>query len=299
MQSTTDDREGSDIAMVLLDLWDILRENRIMFFVFMSFVVIPITILAALKPYYYQASAQAMIVEDMTNLGNSPLGALQSASSLLGINTSSNTRLTAIATLKSRKFAASFLKKYGILAILYPGIWLPDGEPAPDSEMSEEVAVKLFKTHYYRLEEDKLTSLITVKIKWTDPGLATNWANLILSEANLLLRNELREGADRKIAFLEGKLAGTSNVEVRNSLLVLLQAEIKKSMLVDADPTFPIRVIDPATTPFETTTTATFLILLSLFIGFLFALPSTLFMSHFIKILSDRKEKSTRPARSQ
>lgn len=289
MPARTENEQGTDLITIILDAWDIMWTRRIMAAVLLAFVLIPITILAALKPYYYQASAQAMIVEDTINIGSSPLGALQNSAAIFGFGSASSTRTTALALLNSRKFTAEFLQNNNLLPVLFPESFLRDGKSNPEKEMPLEAAVELFKAWYYRYSEDKATGLITVKIKWTDPQLASAWTNAYLEQANISLRTDIQQISDRKIAYLEEKIAATTIVEVRNSLVDILQMETKKSMLVDADPSFPIRVVDPGRDPFETTTTVTTILLLGLLVSLVFAVIGTLVLNHLINVLQRRK----------
>jgi uncharacterized protein involved in exopolysaccharide biosynthesis len=87
---------------------------------------------------------------------------------------------------------------------------------------------------------------VTLKVTWTDPKLAAEWANGLVALANEVIRQSRLDESARNISYLEQKLKTIDHVEIRQGIFSLLQSEIGQAMLVEGSQDYAFKVVDPA-----------------------------------------------------
>jgi uncharacterized protein involved in exopolysaccharide biosynthesis len=97
--------------------------------------------------------------------------------------------------------------------------------------------------------ENNKTGLVSLSIKWKDPGLAAQWTNGLVKMTNDVLREKAISEAERNIAYLNDEVKKTTVVPVQQAVYSLMETEIKKQMLARGSPNYALKVIDPAITP--------------------------------------------------
>ena len=170
---------------------------------------------------------------------------LTSLASIAGVNLQSESqlRVEALATLKSRSFLSKFITDHGLLNILT--------EASGDSADGEEVpslnrAYDEFTESIMTVREDLGTGLVTVQINWKDPEVAAKWANDLVGELNEEMRSRASDLARASIKYLEDELADTNNAALRLSIGSQLERQINRIMIANVRSEYAFRIIDPA-----------------------------------------------------
>ncbi len=211
-----------------------------------------------LSPKKYEATLLLSPVTSQTNA--SGLGGLSSAISQLGGIASlglpisgGGAKAESLATLESATLTEQYIQENNLLPVLFHNSW--DAQHGKWKDASLGKVPTLWKGNLFfgkavrTVKEAPRTGLVTLTVTWTDPNAAAQWANGLVKMTNDYLREKAIRESDRNIAYLEGQLAKTSVMEIRNSIYSLMESEIKKQMLARGSDEYALKVIDPAQAP--------------------------------------------------
>lgn len=192
--------------------------------------------------------------DDMRGALSGALGQLGGLASLAGVSLpSGGNKDENIAFLTSRDFLARFVQEERLLPVLFAKKWDAAHERW-DVDDPEEVptvsdGVRFLDRRVRSVKEDRRTGIITLSVVWKDREQAARWANLMVERANRDLRARAISDAEASKNYLNGELARTDVVELRQSLYRLIEGQIKTIMLASVRPEYAFRVIDPAVVP--------------------------------------------------
>lgn len=99
------------------------------------------------------------------------------------------------------------------------------------------------------ISRDNITGFITVSIDHVSPIIAKNWASNIIYDINEYFRERDRSISSASVDFLNLQISQTNVVEVKQALSGLLQNQIQKYMLTDANEDYVFFTIDPPVAP--------------------------------------------------
>lgn len=159
----------------------------------------------------------------------------------------------ALETLRSRAFTAAFIQRHDLLPKMFAKDWDPlrkawlESDPAKQPTLAE--AVEKFSSDIRSIGEDRRTGIVTVSIVWRDRNEAAVWANTLVAEADVALRERNLNELARSIDYLKGEAANTTVVEVRQTIYRVMETQLKNSMLARTRDSYAFRVIDPAVPP--------------------------------------------------
>ena len=177
----------------------------------------------------------------------------------------------AIANLQSRAFARAFIEDTGLLLAFTERSPVMDNRGEEHADMRD--AVRFFHENVLRVTEDRDTGQITLSVEWTDPVVASDWANSLVNRINEQMRQRALVEAKTNIEFLQSELANNRLVTLEQSIGRLLETELQKMMLARGSDEFSFRVVDPATPPKNRARPKRTLIVVSaVFLGGVFAL---------------------------
>lgn len=192
---------------------------------------------ALLATEWYRAETLLAPAEERSTSGLA--GNLGGLAALAGIRVGGGGNAEPIAVLQSREFIRSFIEEGDLLKVLYG-----------DSEQADiRDAVKLFQENVLEVSEERDTGLVKLRVTWTDPKLAAEWANTLVERLNLQMRQRALRDAEANVKYLQGELASTSLLTIQQSVARLLESEIQKLMLARGNDEFSFRVIDRAEPP--------------------------------------------------
>jgi uncharacterized protein involved in exopolysaccharide biosynthesis len=211
------------------------------------------------SPKKYEAH---LLLSPVTNQPSSgSFGALSSAVSQIGgiaslglsMGGTGGAKAEALATLESEALTERYIKENDLLPVLFSSSWDPQKMTWKNADQRKLPTLwqgNLFFARAVRFVRDTpKTGLVTLSITWTDPARAAQWANGLVKMTNDYLREKAIKESDRNISYLNEQLTKTSVVELRNSIYLLMESEIKKQMIARGSEEYALKVIDPAETP--------------------------------------------------
>ena len=187
----------------------------------------------------------------LAGLGGGGLGGL---ASLAGLDLGGETKSAEpLAVLKSREFAEAFIKDLDLLPVFFYRKWDASAKRWKSSDIDEQPdirdGIKYFERNILTVKEDKKTGLITLSVDWTDPATAAAWADLLVERANDRMRQRAIADADGSVRYLKQELAGATVLALQQSIARVLEIDLQKLALANADKEYTFRVIDHAQVP--------------------------------------------------
>ena len=206
---------------------------------------------------WYRAEVLMKLADQKQNQGllgglsGSGLGGL---ASLAGIEIGGeNKSAEALAVLRSREFAEAFIKDLNLLPVFFYRDWDASAKRWKSSEIDKQPdirdGIKYFEKAILTVKEDKKTGLITLAVDWTDPATAAAWADLLVERANDRMRQRAIADADGSVKYLKQELAGATVLALQQSIARVLEIDLQKLALANADKEYTFRVIDHAQVP--------------------------------------------------
>jgi uncharacterized protein involved in exopolysaccharide biosynthesis len=206
----------------------------------------------------YRASAELMPATaergSLNSVLNSALGQLGGLASLAGAGVGAGDMGTqeALAVLHSRQFTEQFISDLNLMPVLFADRW--DGttkswKGEPKHQPTPAKAYKVFDRSIRTIVEDKKTGLITMQIDWKDRVQAADWNNELVDRLNEEMRHRAEEKAQASIGFLENELRTVTDVDTRDAINRLIEAQVKQRMLADVTREYAFRVVDRALPP--------------------------------------------------
>jgi uncharacterized protein involved in exopolysaccharide biosynthesis len=232
----------------------LLRHTRLFLLLTFSGAVAALAISYLFTPVF---KADITLVPSDETLGldqNSLLGGFSGIASLVGGGgVLGNKESEAIAILKSRGLALSYMQENELLPILFPKKWDPGTHKWKSDKKSYVPTLadgyRVFDKEVRNVVENRKTNIITLFITWQDPKLAKQWADGLVDAANDLLRQQQIERSTKNLDYLRTASEKTTVVEVKNSIYKLMESEIKKQMIAMGNKDYAFRVVDPAIVP--------------------------------------------------
>lgn len=235
----------------LLELWNILWGGKWLIVVVTILFAGGSIALALSATEWYRVEVLLTPADEKSTAGVA--GQLGNLVGLAGISVGGTGNAEAIAVLKSRNFTKSFIEDGQLMPKLFEDDWDAESERWRSEEPAEQPdirdAIRRFDEDIRRVSEDTRTGLVTLSIEWTDPVVAAEWANSLVTRLNDFMRQRALQEAEVNIDFLEETLSDTNVATLRQSVGRLLEAELQKLMLAKGNEEFAFRVIDPAAPP--------------------------------------------------
>ncbi len=208
---------------------------------------------ALFTPEIFKAETLLAPAQEEKSGASSALSQFGGLAAMAGVSIPSDSNVEqVIATLNSRKFLRTYIKQNKLLPILFDKIWdANEGVwmvSSVDDEPSEQNAIQSLK-ECLSVDEDKKSGLITLSISWKDPEVAAQWANNLVKQLNVQLREQAIADSKKRVGYLEQELAKTTLQDMRAVLYNLLESEKQKAMLANVNEDFALEVIDPAVAP--------------------------------------------------
>jgi uncharacterized protein involved in exopolysaccharide biosynthesis len=206
---------------------------------------------------WYRAEVLMKLADQKQNqglLGGLSGGGLGGLASLAGIDIGGeNKSAEPLAVLKSRDFAEAFIKDLDLLPAFFYRDWDASAKRWKSSDIDKQPdirdGIKYFEKAILTIKEDKKTGLITLSVDWTDPATAAAWADLLVERANDRMRQRAIADADGSLRYLKQELAAATVLALQQSIARVLEIDLQKLALANADKEYAFRVIDHAQVP--------------------------------------------------
>lgn len=95
--------------------------------------------------------------------------------------------------------------------------------------------------------EDIQTGYVALSMKHQSPIIANNWIEIIYEEVNSFYRQKEKESSEKAVVYLNKQIANTSLSEIRQVTASLLQKEIQKLTLIEANNDYVFEYVYPPT----------------------------------------------------
>lgn len=211
-------------------------------------------------------------------------GGLAGLASLAGVDIGERGESAeALAVLRSREFAGSFIEERNLLPILFAEKWdaatghWKGSDPKKWPDVRD--GVRYFNRVICTVAEDKKLGVVLLSVEWKDRTLAAQWANELVARLNERMRQRTLAESEENVKFLRSELEATNLVSLQQSLSRLLEEELQTVMLARGNKEFAFRVVDHAGVPkWRSWPKRTLLVALSTIGGGIFAVVLVLMM---------------------
>lgn len=229
------------------DVWR--RKWRIIGVAFaVSVVVAGLTLL---MPNWYAAEVTLAPGEERTSAALA--GPFSSLANLAGISVGGGDTTEAVAVLKSRDLARTFIEREDLLTVFFAKRWdaqqkrWKDTDPEKQPDMRD--AVRYWDQALRGVAEDRRTRIVKLTVEWKDAELAAKWANGFADLLNERMRQRALDDAQTSIEYLRNELVKTNEVVLQQSISRLIETEMQKLMMARGNPEFAFKIIDRAEVP--------------------------------------------------
>lgn len=233
-----------DIGRLIFELW----RNKGCFLAIVFAFVLPTVLYLFVASEWFRAEVVLIPSEDGDQWRSTArMGAL---ANLAGIEIGRRNSNEPIAILQSTEFIRDFIESENLLPVLFAEKW--DFKRASWNEAVRsrppdwQDGVQLFKKKIISVTEHRKTGLVSLRVEWTDPVAAANWANLLVARLNSKMRDRAIEDASVKIDYLNVRLTDTQLVVLRQAMAGLLESELQRLMVAQGNKEFAFRTVDVA-----------------------------------------------------
>jgi len=122
--------------------------------------------------------------------------------------------------------------------------WVSDSNPKKSIPSAQE-SFGVFKGNNLSISEDKKTKYVALSIKHQSPQLAKQWVQIIFEEINFFYRQKDKKQSEKAVVYLNKQIANTGLSEIRQVTATLLQKEIQKLTLVEANKDYVFEYVYP------------------------------------------------------
>lgn len=244
-----------------------------------SFIVAAIASFYALKlPNIYESSS-LIEIRDYQEDSSDLLRNYGGLASLAGIelNNGSNNEDLVVETIKSRDFLSLIIQNYDIEQDLFAAIGFDDSKKsivynekiysANQGKWKDGKKPDLFYLHRKYVKQLQLKSFrqhpfVEISFQHYSPYFAKDFIDIILFEANNLMRQKVINESNDSIDYLNHLSTLTINSELRAVVSSLISKEIKTQAFANLRDDYAINIIDSAIVPLEKVSPTRFLIVI-------------------------------------
>jgi uncharacterized protein involved in exopolysaccharide biosynthesis len=246
---------NDDQSMNLFEIWAVLWGSKwVVILTTVVFVGLG-TFHALTAVPWYRAEVLLKVAENKQSQGllGQLGGGMGGLASLAGIDVGSNKSAEPIAVLKSRELAAAFIEEQNLLPIFFSEKWDASAKKWKSADVNQQPdirdGIKFFSKTVLKVLEDKKTNLITVSVDWTDPKIATSWANMLIERVNNRMRQRALTEGETSMNYLKQELAATSLVPLQQSVGRVIEAQLQQLIIAKSNDEYAFRILDHAQVP--------------------------------------------------
>ena len=128
------------------------------------------------------------------------------------------------------------------------------------------------------ISKDKRTGFITLNITHISPEFSRYLSQLIINEANNIVRERDLENANKALEYLNKELEGTQQSSIKDSMNEIIKSQLEKKMLAFVRNDYLLETIDQPFLPEKKSSPGRSLIVIfSTTLGFFISLLSSIF----------------------
>ncbi len=293
-----------DDEIDLKELFSVLWKAKILIILITSFFALSSVLYALSLTNFYKSQAILSVAGESNSVGS--LSGMGGLASMVGINLLSSGEgkgEIAVRTIQSRAFLKHLITFENVLPSIMAtksydfqskkiqfdpevynennGVWVRDPSKNKQSKPSYLEAYKAYLSQV-SINKDEFTNLITISVEHISPIFAKEFLELIINEANELLRNkDLQESSDA-IAFLTNEIPKSSLITMKDAINNLVESQLQKQMLSKVNKEYILKVIEPPFIPeVKSKPTRSLICILGTLFGGILAIIGVL-MRHYI-----------------
>ncbi|MAV80526.1 MAG: chain length determinant protein [Flavobacteriales bacterium] len=123
--------------------------------------------------------------------------------------------------------------------------WVRDFSYPQKQIPSSQESFEVFKQKHFLITKDDESGFISLNVKHQSPFVAKKWTELIVSQINTFYREKDKTEAEKTIEYLNEQVSKNSFSEIKQALAELLQVQIQKLALIEANEAYIFDYIDP------------------------------------------------------
>jgi uncharacterized protein involved in exopolysaccharide biosynthesis len=172
--------------------------------------------------------------------------------SALSLGSSRNSAET-LTILGSNSLTEQFISERNLLPILYSNKWNNITHTwntlSPKSRPTLWMAARLFARKIRVISKGPQPGIITMRITWSNPREAADWANGLVALLNKNLRDAAINRAKRALLFLEAQAQKTSLLPIRKAISGAMESELERELSARGETEYALKILDPAQAP--------------------------------------------------
>ena len=297
-----------DDEIDLKELFSVLWKSKILIIVITSFFALSSVLYALSLTNFYKSEVILNVAGESNDLAAlSGMGGLASMAGIRLPSSGEDKSAIAIKTIQSRAFLKHLITFENILPSLMasksydfeskkiqfdPKIYNENNEEwvrkPGKNQQSKPSYLEAFccddNTYLNQVSifRDKKTNLITISVEHISPIFAKEFLELMINEANELLRNRDLQESSAAIAFLNTEIPKASLITMKDAINKLVESQLQKQMLSKVNKEYLLKVIEPPFIPeVKSKPTRSLICILGTLFGGMLAIIGAL-MRHYI-----------------
>ena len=253
------------------ELFSVLWKAKKLIIVITSFFALSSVFYALSLTNFYKSEAILSVGGESNPLGS--LSGMGGLASMVGINLPSSGEAKseiAMKTIQSRAFLKHLITFENVLPSIMAtksydfqskkiqfdpevynendGVWVREVSKNKQSEPSYLEAYEVYLSQV-SISKDEFTNLITISVEHISPIFAKEFLELIINEADELLRNKDLQESSAAIAFLNNEIPKSSLITMKDAINKLVESQLQKQMLSKVNEKYILKVIEPPFIP--------------------------------------------------
>jgi len=123
--------------------------------------------------------------------------------------------------------------------------WVRDYSYPNKQIPSIQESFRVFQNEHINISTNKKTGFVSLLVRHKSPYVAKKWSELLIREINIFYRQQDKLESKKAVSYLNEQIALTSLSEVKQVMAELLQNEIQKLTLIEANQSYVFDYIDP------------------------------------------------------
>jgi len=161
------------------------------------------------------------------------------------------------------------------------GEWVGKFSPGKTKKPSELRSYRKFKD-IVQVREDLETGFIRISVKHHSPIVAKQWLEIINSSINEIFRQTHKKESINSIQYLNDELSRANLTELKQAISELIQEQTQRLMLIESNPEYIFKVIEPPYAPEQKFSPSRFLItILGAILGFILTFFYVIYSEYF------------------
>ena len=275
MNSSTLSQENTtyDDEIDLKELFSVLWKAKILIIVITSFFALSSVLYALSLTNFYKSEVILNVAEESNALrALSGMGGLASMAGITLPSSGEDKSAIAIKTIQSRVFLKHLITFKNVLPSIMatksydfqskkiqfdPKIYNENNggwvRKPSKNQQPEPSYLEAYKTYINQvsISKDRVSNLITISVEHISPIFAKELLELIINEANELLRNKDLQESSAAIAFLNTEIPKVSLITMKDAINKLVQSQLHKQMQSKVNKEYILKIIEPPFIPEE------------------------------------------------